>query len=116
MGTNRKRNGDCRKISDSSSNALSVEEGSGAMGANIFKRQKAKGRSPDKAIRKREQKAQGGPGRADQGIDVFKKSDELALTNRRKGCAYTAKNHPGSLLHTYQRDLQKGAKTAFPGG
>ena len=89
MGTERQRSGGGPKASDSSSYALPLAQGPGARCRDLSEWQTASDRSEDKATGGGKPKTQGGTDYSDPRADVVKKKDELGLTNRRMGAAYS---------------------------
>jgi hypothetical protein len=77
------------KVSNSSSNPVSLEKGAGTGGSALSEREKATPRSPDPEIGERESKAEGSLSPSNSRTDAFKKRDELGLTNRSKGVFYS---------------------------
>ncbi len=94
------------KTPNPSSNPLSLEEGSRAGSPSLPERQETASRSPGPTTGSREPEAEGGLGPSDPGADAFKKRDELGLTNRSKGTAYSSEQREriieevDSLAHT----------------
>ena len=77
------------EVSDPSSDPVPMEESSGAGCASVFERQEDQSRSSHQEAGEREPETEGSPGSADPRADAFKKRDELALTNRRRGATYS---------------------------
>jgi putative transposase len=77
------------KVSDSSPNPVSLEEGPGTGGSALSEREEAASRSPDPEIGERESKAEGSLSPSNSRTDAFKKRDELGLTHRSKGVSYS---------------------------
>ena len=90
MGIERQWDRDCQEVSNSSSYAVSMEEGTGTGCRDFSKWQATQGRSQDKGVGRRKQEVKGSPCYSDSGIDVVKKKDELGLTNRKRGSTYSA--------------------------
>jgi transposase InsO family protein len=76
------------KVSDSSPNPVSLEEGPGTGGSALSEREEAASRSPDPEIGERESKAEGSLSPSNSRTDAFKKRDELGLAHRSKGVSY----------------------------
>lgn len=89
MGRDRKRHRGCPKVSNPSSNPLSLEESPGARRSDVSGREEASRRSSGAKAGEGESEPERGLGSADPRVDAFKKRDELGLANRPKGCSYS---------------------------
>lgn len=89
MGADRKRGDRCRKAPDSPSYPVPMAKSPGTRCRNISERQTAGNQSATQRAGGGKPQAQRGPGSSNPGADAFKKKDELALSNRRKGAAYS---------------------------
>lgn len=90
MGAKRQRGGNGPKASSPSPHVIPVEKSDGARGTDLFKGHPTKSGSRGETVKNRKSETQRNGDLVKPGIDAFKKKDELGLSDRVKGCSYSA--------------------------
>jgi Transposase len=111
MGANWQRGRTGPEASTSSPDALPVEKGHGARGADLFKGFSAESGSRGTAVKRRESETQRNGDLVKPGIDAFKKKDELGLTDRIKGCRYSSEQRQ-RIIEEVESLFSKGTSKA----